>query len=292
LTNPLVSVIIPTYNRANTIARAIESALKQTYTNIEVIIVDDASGDNTEEKVKAIDDSRIKYMRHETNKGGGAARNTGISDAKGEYIAFLDSDDVWLPEKIEKQVRLFDHADPRVGVIYTGFYRTDGNDRITKQVTPSMKGNLYNRLLEGNFIGTTSVIMAKKECLKQVGGFNASLPSCQDWDLYIKLSKACHYDYIPDPLVRFFCGEGHNKITSNKQWVILGHKYIFDTYNIISLPRKSRARHYYYLGIIYLYLVGNLPKASGLFLKAFIMTCNIYYLKGILLIIRMLILNK
>lgn len=289
---PLISVIIPTYNRAKTIIRAIESALKQTYTNMEIIIVDDASGDNTGEIVKGIEDSRIKYIKHETNKGGAAARNTGIDEAKGEYVAFLDSDDVWLPEKIEKQVKLFERSDPKIGVIYTGFYRTDEDDRITEHVTPSKKGDLYNRLLEGNFIGTTSVIMAKRECLKQVGGFNASLPSCQDWDLYIRLSKVCHYDYILDPLVRFFCGEGHNKITSNKQWVILGHKYIFDKYNISSLPRRSKARHYYYLGIINIYLVGDLWTAAGCFMKAFLMTCNLYYIKGILLIIRKIALNK
>jgi len=287
----LVSVIIPTYNRANTIIRAIESVLEQTYANIEIIIIDDASGDNTGGIVRGMVNSRIKYIRHETNKGGGAARNTGIDESKGEYVAFLDSDDTWLPEKIEKQVKLFERADPRVGVIYTGFYRTDEDDRITKQVSPSKKGNLYSRLLEGNFIGTTSVIMAKRECLKQIGGFNASLPSCQDWDLYIRLSKVCLYDYIPDPLVRFFCGEGHNKITSNKQWVILGHKYIFDKYNISSLPRRSKARHYYYLGTIYIYLIGDLSTAAGYFMKAFVMTCNIYYLKGILLIIRKIALN-
>ncbi len=289
---PLVSVIVPTYNRANTIIRAIESVLKQTYENIEIIIVDDASGDNTAEMVKSVVDSRIKIIRHETNKGGGAARNTGINEARGKYVSFLDSDDIWIPEKIEKQVDQFERADSRVGVIYTGFYRTDKDDVITKQVTPSKKGDLYNRLLEGNIIGTTSVIMVKRECLQQVGGFNVSLSSCQDWDLYIRLSKVCHYDYIPDPLVRFYCGEGYNKITSNKQWVILGHKYIFDKYNIRLLPRRSKARHYYYLGIIYLYLVGNIPISASYFIKAFVMTCNIYYLKGILLIIRKIVLDK
>jgi glycosyltransferase involved in cell wall biosynthesis len=288
----LVSVIIPTYNRANVIICAIDSVLNQTYKNMELIIVDDASRDNTEERVKGFNDSRIKFVRHKINKGGSGARNTGIGEAKGDYIAFLDSDDEWLPEKIEKQILMFKCADPKVGLIYTGVLRVDENGRITEQIVPKEKGDLCGKLLEGNFIGTTSAIMARRSCIMRVGGFNDSLPSCQDWDFYIRLSRVCHFDFIPDPLVRFYCGKCYNRITSNKELVILGHKYIFDKYDIISLPRKAKAKHYYYLGIIYLYLINDLSKAASFFMKAFVLTYNIYFLKGVLLIIRKLILNK
>ena len=100
----LVSVIIPTYNGSNTILRAINSVLNQTYSNLELIIVDDCSKDNTFEVVKNVKDKRVKVLRHKKNRGGSAARNTGIKEAKGEYIAFLDDDDEWLSEKVEKQV--------------------------------------------------------------------------------------------------------------------------------------------------------------------------------------------
>jgi glycosyltransferase involved in cell wall biosynthesis len=126
---PTVSVIIPTYNRAHLIGRAIQSVLKQTYQDFEVIVVDDGSIDNTEEVVKKIQENRVYYYKHDKNKGGSAARNTGISLAKGEYIAFQDSDDEWLPEKLEKQIGVFNNQTKNVGVVYTGFYRIEGNNK-------------------------------------------------------------------------------------------------------------------------------------------------------------------
>ncbi len=128
--NKLVSVIIPTYNRAKTLPRAIKSALSQSYKNIEVIIVDDGSTDNTEEIVKNYQDSRIVFLKHITNEGCAAALNTGISNVKGEYVAFLDSDDEWLPTKIEKQMVKFKYVDENVGVIYTNFFNHNFSSRI------------------------------------------------------------------------------------------------------------------------------------------------------------------
>jgi len=98
---PRISVIIPSYNRANTIGRAIQSALSQSYQDFEIIVIDDGSTDHTEEVIRSFQDSRIRYIRHNRNRGGSAARNTGIHAARGEYIAFLDSDDEWLPQKLE-----------------------------------------------------------------------------------------------------------------------------------------------------------------------------------------------
>jgi len=121
--NPTVSVIISTYNRAHLIGRAIQSVLNQTYQDFEVIVVDDGSTDNTEEIVKSFNDPRIRYIRHEKNKGAAAARNTGIKAARGKYIAFQDSDDEWLPEKLEKQMKVFENAPPEAGVVYTDMQR-------------------------------------------------------------------------------------------------------------------------------------------------------------------------
>ena len=116
--SPLVSVIIPTHNRADLVPLAIQSVLQQTYTNLECIVVDDASTDNTEETVRTIIDERIIYLRHENNKHASAARNTGIKYARGEFIAFLDDDDEWLPTKLEKQVPFLLNLHEKVGMIY------------------------------------------------------------------------------------------------------------------------------------------------------------------------------
>ncbi|MGC8603005.1 MAG: glycosyltransferase family 2 protein, partial [Desulfomonilaceae bacterium] len=115
----LVSVIIPTYNRAHLIERAVNSVLEQTYDKLEIIVVDDGSTDNTGNVLSQLQDgdSRVRYIRHETNKGSQSARNTGIRNARGDYVAFLDSDDEWLPYKLEKQIPLFQNTERNIGVV-------------------------------------------------------------------------------------------------------------------------------------------------------------------------------
>ena len=127
---PKISVVIPTHNRASFLKKAIESVLRQSYTNLEVIIVDDNSTDNTKEVVNSYKDKRIKYIVHDKNKGGAVARNTGIIASTGDIVAFLDDDDEWLPEKIKKQMELFE-SKPFVDLIYTAFYLIDS-------ITPSV----------------------------------------------------------------------------------------------------------------------------------------------------------
>ena len=202
--NPTVSVIIPTYNRAHLIGRAIQSVLNQTYQDFEIIIVDDGSTDDTEEVIKKFQrkDERIKYVKHEKNKGSSAARNTGIKLARGKYIAFQDSDDEWLPEKLEKQMRVFENAPERVGVIYTGYWRVEGSKRIYIP-SPKVKrkeGYIHDNLLEGNFVSTQTAVV-KRECLQLAGMFDERLPRLQDWELFIRISKAYEFKCVDEPLV-------------------------------------------------------------------------------------------
>jgi len=126
---PAVSIIIQTYNRRQSIGRSIKSVLNQTYRDFELIIVDDGSTDNTKELVADFNDERIKYVRHEENKGEAAARNTGIKAARYDYIVYQDSDDKWLPEKLARQIELLENASPEVGVIYTGFWKAENHKR-------------------------------------------------------------------------------------------------------------------------------------------------------------------
>ena len=120
-----VSVVIPTHNRANLVGRAIQSVLDQTYRDFELIVVDDASTDGTEEVTKALNDNRIRYIHHMMNRGASGARNTGIENANGEYIAFLNDDDEWLPEYLDQMISFLEAKDRSIGLVYCPFYRID-----------------------------------------------------------------------------------------------------------------------------------------------------------------------
>ena len=144
---PLVSVILPTFNRAKLLSRAINSVLKQSYYNLECIVVDDGSIDNTEKVVKSINDNRIVYLKHNYNKHASAARNTGIAKSKGKFIAFLDDDDQWLPKKLEKQISLIQKLPPSVGLIYCwmDYYN---NEKLIHKHRPKLRGSVFPMVLD------------------------------------------------------------------------------------------------------------------------------------------------
>lgn len=184
---PLVSVIIPTHKRAHLLRRAIKSVLSQTWQDYELIVVDDASGDGTPDVIASFHDRRIKYVRHEMNRGGPAARNTGIGMARGRYIALLDDDDEWHATKLEKQINAFKEAANGVGFIYSGFEVRDENGEVVGTTLPAHRGNLHMNLLQRNMIGGSSVPLIKRECFDKVGFFDESLTSCQDWDMWMRI---------------------------------------------------------------------------------------------------------
>lgn len=202
--NPIVSVIIPTYNRAHLIGRAIQSVLNQTYQDFEIIVVDDGSTDNTKEVVENFrkENKRIRYIWYEKNKGGAVARNIGIRDAKGEYIAFLDSDDEWMPKKIEKQISLFDRCSDSIGVIYCSYYlQEDSFGYIEKASLSNMKrGNVYNFLLNGWCPSSTSFFLLKAQVFKKSGLFDENLCSFQDYDLWIRIAQYYEFEFIEEHL--------------------------------------------------------------------------------------------
>jgi glycosyltransferase involved in cell wall biosynthesis len=217
---PTVSVILPTYNRAHLLPRAILSILNQTYQNFELIIVDDASTDETPRVVKAFDDPRIRYIRHEHNKGASAARNTGIEASRGTYIAFQDSDDEWLPYKLARQVPALTQSPPEVGVVYSSFWLVRGNEksiypsRIRKlsRLLPSearrLNGDIHRALSRGNFI-TTQVALVRRACFETVGLFDERLSRFQDWELWLRISEHYHFNYIDEPLVVAYATPGN-----------------------------------------------------------------------------------
>jgi glycosyltransferase involved in cell wall biosynthesis len=201
---PRISVIIPTKNRAHYLGGALSSVLNQSFGDLEVLVIDDASEDNTEEVVRSFRDPRIRYMRHSESRGGSAARNTGIRNAVGLLIGFLDDDDEWLQQKLKLQVKLLDAASDRIGCIYTGFelFDSDRNERVGVW-TPRHRGDLREKLLEGNVVSTTSTVLLRKSYLDRAGLFDEELPSMQDYDLWLRLAQFCQFEYIEQPLVRY-----------------------------------------------------------------------------------------
>lgn len=267
---PKVSVVIITYNRSELLRTAIRSVLSQSYQDFELIVVDDASRDNTSEMVQAFDDQKIRYIRHETNKKEAGARNTGVLNSTGEYIAFLDDDDEWLPEKLQRQVHLLDRSPPTVGGIYTGLLRIDGATRKTLlQMVPTKRGNIFLDLLIENLI-TPSTVLLRRECFETVGLFDANIPFGLDWDMWIRISKEFQFEYISEPLVRYYVHD--SKLSTNYQLMIEGREAQLKKYaGFFALNSKCQSHHYLDIGIFYCY-IGNTIKGREAFIKAM----NIY----------------
>jgi glycosyltransferase involved in cell wall biosynthesis len=198
---PTVSVIIPTYNRRQSIARSIKSVLNQTYRDFELIIVDDGSTDGTGDVVTGFNDERIRYIRCEENRGEAAARNMGIKAARCDCIAYQDSDDEWLPEKLARQMELLENAPPEVGVIYTGFWKTENHRKIYIPFSwvNQKNGDIYKELLKGNFIGSP-VVLIKKECFDSAGLFDERLRNLVDWEMWLRISRRYHFRCVDEPL--------------------------------------------------------------------------------------------
>ena len=214
-----VSVIIPTYNRAHTLPRALHSVLNQAGAACEVIVIDDASTDATSQVLQEFRDPRLLCLRHPTRLGAAAARNTGIRASHGAWIAFLDSDDEWLPGLLQAQMECFQGCRPRVGVVYTSYERCfagysrrlPGRTRILLSLLSAgryhLSGNLHAALQRGNFI-TLQTSMIKRLCFEQVGMFDESLPRLQDWEFWLRLAPHFDFAWINQPLVRVHVTEG------------------------------------------------------------------------------------
>ncbi|NCU33542.1 MAG: glycosyltransferase family 2 protein, partial [Candidatus Moranbacteria bacterium] len=222
--SPLVSVIIPTYNREKAVVRAVQSVLNQTFQDFEIIVIDDCSKDQTESAIRKIGDPRIQLIKHERNQGGSVARNTGVHASRGEFIAFLDSDDEWLSHKLEYQLTLLRQSTKSLGVVYSGFYYVDSENVQYSQFKPFLKGDVYFGLLQGNSVMTLSTIVIRRFYWDKTQGFDPLLPSCQDWDLYLQLAKLCEFDFVEEPLAKYLFAKSGDQITGNIKSVIAGHK--------------------------------------------------------------------
>jgi glycosyltransferase involved in cell wall biosynthesis len=195
---PLVSVIIPAYNRERTIAKAIQSVQSQTYTEWEAIIVDDGSTDATSKIVRrmAEQDNRIRLLRHSVNRGAQAARNTGIKAAKGTWVSFLDSDDEWLPNSLI--VRLERALTDKVAVVHSGGYILMSGKELKPYRVTQPSGKVYNTLL-ANENPMFQALLVSKRAIERIGYLDEKIVSFQEWDTYIRLAKFYKFAFVPEP---------------------------------------------------------------------------------------------
>ncbi len=203
---PLVSVIIPTYKRPDYLTRAINSVLDQTYDNLEIIVVDDnnpgTDGRRLTEDIMSsyVNNPKVHYVKHEYNKNGAAARNTGFRESKGEYVAFLDDDDIYLPKKIESQVKRMESLSTDWGFCYNQYYTQKGNGPLFP-VNEHREGDLYLVSLkhQGFCVNVGSNAMVRREAFIAVNGYDESFKRNQDHEFMVRLLRKYKIAYVPEP---------------------------------------------------------------------------------------------
>lgn len=220
-----ISVIIPTYNGSENIQRAITSVLNQDYPNIEVIVVDDASTDNTVEVVNGIKDSRLKIIEHKVNKNGSAARNTGIKVSTGKYIALLDDDDEWLPTKLSKQTEYLKKKDNKEWKAIVGSYVTEKNGK-QKETILTKEGDLRKEvLLMEVSMSVGSGILIEKKAIEELGGFDEKYLRHQDLEFILRYFRKYKLATFSDIILKRF---GHSGTPSGEKILVVKGLYLED----------------------------------------------------------------
>ncbi|OGZ34760.1 MAG: hypothetical protein A2174_02340 [Candidatus Portnoybacteria bacterium RBG_13_41_18] len=247
---PQVTIIIPTFARPELLWRATESVLNQSFQDFEIIIVDDCREQSVENIAASFKESRIRYIRHEKNQGGAAARNTGIKNARGEFIAFLDDDDEWLPNKLKAQMKEFEKTGDEVGFCFTAI---EGVNEIKSETSDIPDGVAdYYELALKRFKGfLTSSLIVKKKVFEDVGYFDEKFPSHQEADLIIRIAKKYKGLGINEPLVRMNM-MNHEQIGTSLSRRIAGREMILQKYfdEYMKYP-EIMAKHYFWLAIMY-----------------------------------------
>lgn len=247
----MVSVIIPTYNRGPLIGRAIASVLNQTYKDIEVLVIDDASTDYTETVVDSIKDERLHYYKLEKNGGACRARNVGISKAQGEYIAFLDSDDEWMSNKIELQYK-FAKEKNAMAIASNFIYKREGKERVVISKDHPEFFTAEELILKNSI--TTGALFVRKELLLQLGGFNEKMPRYQDWELVLRLINNCPIYFIKEPLLKIYYQEDSITSTTSKNKKYRALCFLYDdNKKLIDNVPKAKAQFLWSMGLYSLY---------------------------------------
>jgi glycosyltransferase involved in cell wall biosynthesis len=250
-TSPRVSVIIPTFNRRDYLPIALDSVLAQTYTDYEIVIIDDGSTDDTRDILFPYE-QRIRYF-YQQNSGIAAARNRGIEESRGMYLALLDSDDYWLPGKLACQVEGLE-KNPQWGMVATRCSSISPDGRFRRHNRPGKSGWILIDLFKSNFIRTSSA-MITRECLDQVGLFDTSLPECEEYDLWLRIAHRYPIGFINQSLT-VYTDNPHGVSTDSLAGRHVRIKVLEKEYLRERIPpalyRRRMARNYHYLGRHYL----------------------------------------
>jgi len=273
----MISVILPTYNRAGKIMLSIESVLSQEFKEFELIIVDDASVDDTYDIVNKISDKRVVYIRHKENKGASVARNTGWRNSKYEYLAFIDSDDVWDSKYLLSQIEKYKYTDEGVGLIYCRYINVYKNKKIIKPENIKIKSNssIMEAIVVNPFI-TPQIILVRKSVMASLNGFDENLKSLEDFDFSLRLLQKYKIIRNDDILVEIRLSNDSLSLQHEKN--IVSSKQIYNKnvslFDDIRLKRKyiySVLRDYYKnTKKIDMYFVSELRKSGNM---------NMYILK-------------
>jgi glycosyltransferase involved in cell wall biosynthesis len=251
-TTSMVSVVIPTYNRSEYLSQAIHTVLQQTYQNFEIIIIDDASTQENNNLIESFHDNRISYHKNKKRMGAPYSRNIGIKNANGEFIAFLDDDDEWEKDKLEKQLQAFN--DELVGLVVC--YSNDkrfGMERISKP----HENLTYNDLLKSFNLSSTSSYVVRKKALDTVGGFDTNLPSAQEYDLALRIAQKYKVKTIQKVLM--IQNASDSQISTNWSKKLKG---IMATYSKFGKEYKKLKlkfcilNHIKFLGVLTLFFLG------------------------------------
>jgi glycosyltransferase involved in cell wall biosynthesis len=199
---PLISVIIPVYNGEKTIEETIESVLNQTFKDFELIVINDGSQDGTLEIVDRIQDPRLQVFTY-PNGGQSASRNWGVSHSRGEFIAFLDADDLWTQDKLESQLRAL-QDNPQAAVAYSWSHCIDESGKFIRDASHSTaSGDVYAKLLLADFLDNGSNPLIRRQALTEVGSFDETLPPAEDWDMWLRLAARYHFVAVPYPQILY-----------------------------------------------------------------------------------------
>lgn len=283
----LVSAIITTHKREPKIVeRAIKSVLSQSYKNIELIVVDDSPADyefrnDVRLMAEQYKDKNVIYIPHEKCSGACVARNTGLSVAKGEFVGFLDDDDEWCPQKVERLLTGFDKEE--VGLVYCN--RIVRNDTTNEEHIESVEkhvGMVFDRLIMGNFIGSTSFPLMRTEAVRCVGGFDPRQPAVQDLDVWLRIAQKYKINFVDEPLNVYHIHEG-DQITKSSDRRVRGMEMLMEKHHeYLKTHKKARWKRLQYIVIDYTNnkrygkAISTWWKASWLY--PFEVSSNMYYL--------------
>ena len=227
-----VTVVIPAYNAMQYLPQTVNSVIEQTLSDWELLIINDGSRDHIIEWATTIQDSRVKLITQE-NQGVSAARNTGILQAKGEYIAFLDADDLWKPTKLEQQLQRFQEY-PEAGLVYTWTALADSQGNPLNRILASnVEGDVWQQFLVANAMGNSSVPMVRRSCFDKVGLFDPSLPSAEDRDMWIRLAAEYPFAVVKQPLTLWL--QHQDSMSKNRQKMLAGLRTVLEK-NFATVP--------------------------------------------------------